>query len=230
MPVRPRRLGNPATLGNRPAPASTANAAHRHAPATVPTRPRRLKAGHLSELTTLAHVYISRQRWPTLRALPGVGGKARPQPYGLTSRLAQAPTCRPAWLASLRRGLSLLCASAFPRQIQGSQSSPTFFIPSNSLYSNHLPPRPAFSPACLRLPSAYNRASGGLRESEFAPRKASLGHACPTHPRLTFLFSTKPSEIPGHACPKARRYGRNYASTPRVGRHGRLGRPPAAHR
>ncbi len=46
-----------------------------------------------------------------------------------------------------------------------------FLLFSNSLHSNHLPPLPAFSPAALRLPAVYNVASGGLRESDFAPRK-----------------------------------------------------------
>jgi hypothetical protein len=46
-----------------------------------------------------------------------------------------------------------------------------YLCPSNSRHSNHLPSHAAFSPAALRLPAVYNVASGGLRESDFAPRK-----------------------------------------------------------
>jgi hypothetical protein len=46
------------------------------------------------------------------------------------------------------------------------------FPTSNSNCFNHLPPRPP-------LPSAYNKPSGRLRESEFCPEEADSEHRCP---------------------------------------------------
>ncbi len=54
-----------------------------------------------------------------------------------------------------------------------------FFQACNSNRSNYLPINAAYSPDALRLPAGYNMASGGPRESEFAPRKAHSGHHVP---------------------------------------------------